>query len=319
MSDSLPTATTSISSLGARGAIAGAVPATGPATGPQGAPHAPRTSGGAQALPVEAPFREQPRIAAEPESAPLGRLAQIAAAGASRDLARVLGVLDTNLGVLELEWLSADGARAVARLRAAASYLRGLSRELRVATVRPAGRGTHRRIQLSAWWPNVDVLLRAVHGDGLAVRADVPEDLPDVRIKPHQLTQVVFKLVGNASRAIASRALADGSAGAKALRRGEVDISARLAGGGKSVHLTVADNGAGMSEEAQARAFEPFSPGLAALDGPQVGFALVQRLVESAGGCVRLTSALGAGTTVTIELPADTGGCSGTERPRRKV
>lgn len=66
--------------------------------------------------------------------------------------------------------------------------------------------------------------------------------------------------------------------------------------------LEVRDWGVGMSEEVQRRAFEPFL-------GPQrtgtgFGLASVAAIVREAGGHVQVLSEAGAGTTVSVYLPA---------------
>jgi signal transduction histidine kinase len=69
------------------------------------------------------------------------------------------------------------------------------------------------------------------------------------------------------------------------------------------VELSVADCGIGMTDETMKRAFDPFfttkSGGLGG-----VGLPMVKRFVEGAGGQIRLSSMPGAGTTVTLFLPA---------------
>jgi signal transduction histidine kinase len=72
---------------------------------------------------------------------------------------------------------------------------------------------------------------------------------------------------------------------------------------GSLCRLTVRDTGRGMSEEVRARAFEPFfSHGKSG--GTGLGMAIVRTIVEEHGGTVRLQSAPGRGTTVTLDLPA---------------
>jgi signal transduction histidine kinase len=137
------------------------------------------------------------------------------------------------------------------------------------------------------------------------VRAEIPWGLPAVRIKPEHLTQAVLNLVGNAAQATAERAHGDNGRGERAdsSSRAEVEISARVAGHGGSVSLTVADNSGGMSPAVLARACEPFFTTRAARGGTGLGLAMVQRLVSDVGGCIRLRSSEGAGTSITVELP----------------
>ena len=65
--------------------------------------------------------------------------------------------------------------------------------------------------------------------------------------------------------------------------------------------LIIRDNGPGMSEEAQTRAFEPYFS--TKKEGTGLGLAIVKRIVNDHGGYIRLSSTPGKGTTFTLELP----------------
>ncbi|MCR9271467.1 MAG: sensor histidine kinase [Henriciella sp.] len=73
-----------------------------------------------------------------------------------------------------------------------------------------------------------------------------------------------------------------------------------------SVFLCVKDTGAGMSADDLARIAKPFSQGANAKGraGTGLGIAMVQRLAELQGGQVKIETALGQGTAVTVRLPA---------------
>ena len=65
--------------------------------------------------------------------------------------------------------------------------------------------------------------------------------------------------------------------------------------------VTVQDTGCGMDARQLQRAFDDFYT--TRQDGSGLGLAFVRRVVEAHGGEVKLSSTLGEGTTVTIELP----------------
>jgi len=82
---------------------------------------------------------------------------------------------------------------------------------------------------------------------------------------------------------------------------GLLDIRCRRVNG--SCHLSVRDSGCGMPEDVRRRVFEPFfTHGKA--QGIGLGMAIVQKIVEEHGGNIRVESAPGSGTTVTLALPA---------------
>jgi len=74
---------------------------------------------------------------------------------------------------------------------------------------------------------------------------------------------------------------------------------------GSDVEIRVTDTGVGMSPELIERIFDPFFTTKANGVGG-VGLPMVKRFAEQAGGSLMIASAPGAGTTVTMRLPAAT-------------
>jgi CheY-like chemotaxis protein len=68
------------------------------------------------------------------------------------------------------------------------------------------------------------------------------------------------------------------------------------------VELSIADTGPGMAPEVRARAFEPFFTTKGVGHGTGLGLAQVYAMARQAGGCARIDSTPGAGTTVTVLL-----------------
>ena len=71
--------------------------------------------------------------------------------------------------------------------------------------------------------------------------------------------------------------------------------------------VSVADSGIGIAEDEQERLFERFyrasSATERAIPGTGLGLAIAKAIVDAHGGSVRVDSALGRGTTFTVELP----------------
>jgi signal transduction histidine kinase len=111
------------------------------------------------------------------------------------------------------------------------------------------------------------------------------------RLVPAQVQQVVLNLVTNSADALARSP------------RGRICISLSCEQG--FLHLSVADNGPGLSEEAQGHLFEPLfttkQPGL----GTGLGLPLVRQLVMSWGGTVEIETRAGEGTTVRLRFPCE--------------
>jgi len=115
-----------------------------------------------------------------------------------------------------------------------------------------------------------------------------PATLPVV-VDPKRLRQAVTNIVGNASKFTA---------------QGSVRVRAEAT---KSrIIVRVTDTGPGIAEAAQRMLFRDFSQaGDERLQrgGTGLGLVIAKRIVELHGGRVRLESRVGAGTTVTLELP----------------
>lgn len=123
---------------------------------------------------------------------------------------------------------------------------------------------------------------------------DVPDSIM-LDSYPGAYGQVLTNLVLNA----AHHAFADN-------RRGTIHIAARRADteAGKGIELTFTDDGAGMSEEVQRRAFDPFFTTRRSQGGTGLGLHIVYNIVNRRlGGRITLASAQGRGTTFRITLP----------------
>jgi PAS domain S-box-containing protein len=72
---------------------------------------------------------------------------------------------------------------------------------------------------------------------------------------------------------------------------------------GEYAMLSIQDNGTGMPDDVQARLFEPFFTTKDIGKGTGLGLAQVYGFVRQSGGTVRVRSAVGEGTTITILLP----------------
>ena len=72
---------------------------------------------------------------------------------------------------------------------------------------------------------------------------------------------------------------------------------------GDYVMISLADTGAGMTEEVRRRAFEPFFTTKDVYKGTGLGLSMVYAFAHQSGGTVTIDSEIGRGTTVTIYLP----------------
>jgi len=86
---------------------------------------------------------------------------------------------------------------------------------------------------------------------------------------------------------------------------GAVRIACAMEADGQHVRLSISDQGVGMTPEQCARVFERFYrvDDSGHIPGTGLGMSIVQEIIELHGGQVEVSSAPGAGTTVTLLLP----------------
>jgi signal transduction histidine kinase len=120
----------------------------------------------------------------------------------------------------------------------------------------------------------------------IALMVNAPEGQP-IWADAEQLQQVLLNLLLNAVQASPPGRV--------------VHLAGALVGG--SAQIIVADEGVGMAPEVRERACDPFFT--TRPEGVGLGLALVATMVGAQRGSLRIDSALGAGTTITICLPQE--------------
>ena len=136
------------------------------------------------------------------------------------------------------------------------------------------------------------LIIDAAQTGGIQLEMLVPEKPLLLRADPVRLKQILLNLLSNAVKFTPAG--------------NRVVLSSRISG--DAILLEVADTGIGMSAEDLARAMQPFQQ----IDnsfskryaGTGLGLPLTKSLVELHGGNLAIESVPGAGTTVTVSLPA---------------
>lgn len=182
-------------------------------------------------------------------------------------------------------------------------YLQSLARGLRLFAQDPDHpTGPEERTDLAAWCVDTLPFFRASVPAHIELVCDIPPGLPNVAVAPHRLSQAVLNLVHNARDAVATPCPGP-EAGAP---RARITIVAHAEDEGRAVSIAVTDNGAGMTDEVRRRCLEPFfSTKTRGMGGTGLGLSMVHGIAARAGGedALRIDSAPGRGTTVTLRLP----------------
>jgi signal transduction histidine kinase len=142
-------------------------------------------------------------------------------------------------------------------------------------------------------------MLRRSLGPAIEIAMQFEPGLALIRVDPNQLELAILNLALNARDAMA--------------QGGSLTIAARsrwVEGGnvqglepGDYVCLAVTDTGAGMDEVTLKRAAEPFFTTKEVGKGTGLGLSMVYGLAAQSGGIARVSSRLGAGTTVELWVP----------------
>ena len=114
-------------------------------------------------------------------------------------------------------------------------------------------------------------------------------DLPLVECLPSELNQVFLNILVNAGQAIKTH--------------GIVTVSTGTAG--DKVWIAIGDDGAGIPADVLPRIFDPFFTTKPVGTGTGLGLAISYGIVAKHHGTIEVTSVLGQGTLLRIELPIE--------------
>ncbi|MEN8134828.1 MAG: ATP-binding protein [Thermodesulfobacteriota bacterium] len=138
-----------------------------------------------------------------------------------------------------------------------------------------------------------------LHGDKVACRYDIPEDLWLVDIDKGQISQVIQNLVLNASHAMPE-------GGIITVTCENISFTGRdalpLAKEGRFVKISIQDSGIGMSANVAEKIFDPYFS--TKHEGSGLGLAITQSIINKHNGHISVESSPNIGTTFTIYLPA---------------
>jgi len=162
-----------------------------------------------------------------------------------------------------------------------------------VRTTLGAVLGQAARVLRQAAGPTVRLVLPALAAD------------PPVVVDPVQVEQVLLNLVVNARDAMPRGGVL--TLAIEAPAPGEAEAAADGVGGGAWARLRVTDTGEGIPAAVIDRIFEPFFTTKSATNGTGLGLSTSFSILQAAGGCIRVSSAPGVGTTFRVYLPVAPG------------
>ncbi len=129
------------------------------------------------------------------------------------------------------------------------------------------------------------------------VELHLADDLEMAPVPPGSFNQAILNMIVNAAHAIAERQQADPGPGV-------ITVTSVNAPG--AVHVSIADNGSGISEDIQDCVFDQFFTTKEIGKGTGQGLAIAHAVVAQLGGSIELESEVGVGTTFTLIIPTAT-------------
>ena len=150
----------------------------------------------------------------------------------------------------------------------------------------------------------LDQMIEPLQNHGVLLRTLLDPALPDVFVDENEIRQALVNLLDNACQAL-------GASG------GEIEIRTEQREG--RVHLSVADNGPGISPRHLDKIFDPFFTTKSRGKGTGLGLAITRSIAEGHNGSLHVESALGRGAKFTLILPALSRRASHARRAGKRV
>ena len=226
----------------------------------------------------------------------------VLAAGIAHDFNNLLGVIyaETDLALSGLD-PNAPARDHVQNINSAAIRAAGIVELLTTYTASGSAPAAE-VVDLSAAVKEMLRLMRTLLANRhVSVICRLGANLPPVRANGQQVRRIIMNLLVNAAEVLENEG---GSITVHTtlirVLQGQSVGSVNLAEG-SYVSLAVSDTGPGMSEETLARAMDPFFTTKSL--GRGMGLAVVQGIVRSYGGAIRIATTTGQGCTFEVLLP----------------
>lgn len=220
------------------------------------------------------------------------------AAGLGHDMNNVLLPMRCRLDAIEAKRDPQSIDEHLRSFRRSMEYLQQLTDALHLLALDPDDPAASTdTTDPAAWWECVSPLLARAAQLHAYFDSRVAENLPPIAVAPHRLTQAALNLIVNARDAVDEQG-------------GMIRLRITCPNDQRYVHITVSDNGCGMTDEVKRRSLDPFFTTKTRGMGTGLGLSLVHGVVrsaggsmKSAGGSMKIVSTPGKGTTITLAIP----------------
>ena len=139
-----------------------------------------------------------------------------------------------------------------------------------------------------------------LYKEGVQLQILLPDDLPMIRSRSHQIQQLFLNLISNARYALSEKYPEADPDKILQVKGEEIPKDGR-----SFVRITFRDHGVGIDAELLPRVMNPFTTTKSSRDGTGLGLSISHEIVQKHGGTLSIDSVHGEFTEVVIELPAE--------------
>ena len=144
----------------------------------------------------------------------------------------------------------------------------------------------------------LDLTETQIRKEGIDLKVDIPDKIPEIRVRSHHIQQVFLNIISNARYALGK--------GAAVVRKNKtIEIRGELIDSNTHhyVRLNFFDNGTGIPADIMDRICDPFFSSKPSGEGTGLGLSISQSIIKDHGGKLNFDSIEGAYTNVIIDLP----------------
>ncbi|HEY8607780.1 MAG TPA: PAS domain S-box protein [Noviherbaspirillum sp.] len=218
--------------------------------------------------------------------------------GVAHDFNNLLSVIGSGLEVLPLNMQDPGSLKIVESMRRAVDRGATLTQQLlSFARQQPLKAEKH---NLNNVITGFEAVLRRAGNSAIAFEFGLAPDVRPVLVDAPRFETALLNLIVNARDAMPK-------GGRLSVTSSNVRLAAQQVNGldaGEYVRVAVSDTGTGMTPDVVARAFEPFFTTKEVGKGTGLGLSQVYGFITQSGGGIEVQSVIGAGTTISLYLPA---------------
>jgi PAS domain S-box-containing protein len=145
---------------------------------------------------------------------------------------------------------------------------------------------------------SLDLTETQIRKDGIDLRVYIPDEIPKVRVRSHQIQQVFLNIISNARYALNQKSTFDSE-------NKVIEINGEVVNSNNNeyVRMVFYDNGTGIAADIFNRIGNPFFSSKPLGEGTGLGLSISHSIIKDHGGRLNFDSVEGDYTKVIIDLP----------------